>query len=296
MALPAVLSAIREIILNEPELPRVEGERRLKIRAIFPQLTAEEADDLARINPDGFTVYTSSIFSGERNLLFRNFPMTIEYLRRNWKVISQGDFDILSLTKAVHRKYPWKSSSPVELCRNFKLFIKSELGEIVTAAPFIPDVAKLELMLRIVRRSPDNEIMPTESLQAEELARLTVGEVLSRSFIIPTFVELSTFSYDAVAARSEYLSQGKFTPETVSERVNYQALSRNRDCDLKWCELPRPIFLFLSKSPRAQKIPLSDLAEEFISTSAAAEDEQAAFREFIGLVANSINSGVMIIQ
>ena len=98
MALAGVLSAMREIILDAPELPEDQTARLKVFEKSFPQLTPSEREDLSKISPEKFGIYTTSIFVGEKNIIANNFPMTVKVLETYWPSESEGKFSLFKLT------------------------------------------------------------------------------------------------------------------------------------------------------------------------------------------------------
>src|SRR5690606_16960159 len=69
MALHAVLSAVRQILLDFDTLPASAHARMSLYRERFKDLSTEEVEDLARIPSEKLAIYQETIFVGESNIL-----------------------------------------------------------------------------------------------------------------------------------------------------------------------------------------------------------------------------------
>jgi hypothetical protein len=297
MALAAVLSAMKELILDAPALPEEQSVREKYIKKSFPDLKDTEAEDLAKIPPAKFKIYTNSIFSSERDLIQTNFGMTIEYLKKYWKEEARGEFNLFQIIKELHKKRPWKSTHTVDLGRNFVDFVKNDLKRIQKKAPFINELAEMELLLRIVRRSSDDEIMPKHSLTGADISAKTVEEILNLSYIIPTCVEFTVFNYSLIEARSAFVdSDKKDLPKKIKPRKEFCSLSRNFEALQRWTEYDENFYDILSTHERQKPQPLSVLAEKFLEKSDDSRSEEDLFKEFIEVVYRCIKTGVLIVK
>lgn len=296
MALAALLSAMKEIILDIPDLPEGQDERQAYIKKSFPKLSEHEAEDLAKIQPSKFKIYTNSIFSSERDLLKRNFAMTIETLQKYWGNLSNKPFNMLQLVKDLHKISPWKSTHTVDLGRNFVEYIKNDLKKIKEYAPFIFELAEMELLLRLVRRSPDDGIMPKNSLALDELNAMTVEALLDLNYQIPTCVEFTDFNYDLIEARASFNENDKKTPEFIAPKKIYCSLSRNRDALQRWTEYAENFYQILKTDIRGTPLPLAGLAEKFLETADQRKSEEDLFKEFLETVYRCVETGVLVIQ
>ncbi len=293
MALAAVLSAMKDLILIAPELPNEQSERLVYINKTFPALSDSEAEDLAKINPDKFKIYTHSIFSAERDLIARNFSMTIEYLKRYWQESFGQSFDLLRLAKDLHKKKPWKSSTSVDLGKIFLEFLNEDCYAILSKAPFLTELADMELSLRISRRSPDDQIMPHDSADISTLTSMTVEEILNLNYLIPSNVQFKEFNYNLIAARSAFITD-RLLPEDIETKKIYSSLSRNRDAYQRWSEYPQEVYLALTSQELQKPYSLSILAEEFLKSSDGSKSEIDLFKEFIAIIVHSSEAGTIV--
>ena len=84
MALAAILSAFRQLVLDGIELPPTQDERAALYSKKFQGLSPEEIEDLSKMDPARLKVYTSSVFMAEGGILSTAFPLTLAILRRSW--------------------------------------------------------------------------------------------------------------------------------------------------------------------------------------------------------------------
>ena len=300
MALAQLLSAMKDIILDVLSMPEEQKEREVFLKKTFLELSQNELEDLSKINPAKLRLYSNSIFSGEKDLIHRNFPMTVAYLEKYWNLVSKDDFSLFKLIKNIHKTKPWKSYSTVDLGRNFVDFINQEFVNIISRVPFLPELAEMELLLRIVRRSPDDKIMPKDSLSLTAISSMTVEKILDLNFLIPTCVEFSVFSYDLISERAAFVENNDYLPDTIMRKNLYCSLSRNRECLQRWTMLPQSLFNALKTLPRYENTPLSLLAEKFLdaanqNSANHGADEESLFREFIGIIYRSMENGMIVV-
>ena len=295
MALAALLSAMKEIILSCPVMPEEEEQRRLYLKDNFPKLSSEEVEDLSKISPKKFQIYSNSIFSGERNLIKRNFPMTIAALANLKPDRYSKDSDLTKLLKDLHKQHPWQSTQTVELGKNFVAYIKGLPRDLISKAPYLAELAEFELQLRIVRRTPDDEIMPADSLSEKELSSMTVEAVLGLKYLIPSFVIFAEFDYDVPAARQYFTSNKRILPESIGKKFTCSAISRNAEGLPRWRELNREIYRLLQAKERKKPHNISEIVETLLSTEGQLKDEIQLFKSFMDLLSKLIASGVVVV-
>src|SRR5690606_2413027 len=141
----------------------------------FEGLSDKELDDLAKIDPRGFRIYSNSIFVGEKRLIDNNFPLSINAIRRFWRELYGERFDLLWLVKKLHKVKPWHSTATTVLCRNFCEFICERYPELLSAAPYLEELLEFELLSRKIRRAPDDPLCKS-AITLSEFAALSVEE------------------------------------------------------------------------------------------------------------------------
>lgn len=296
MGLHEIQSALRQLILDAPDLPKDKDSRERLYKDIFPLLTKDEIEDLAKMPPSGIKVYTSSVFSGERGLIDNNFPMSVKILYRFWNEAYSSKFSLLEFVKSLHKKKPWKTTSAVELGENFVSYIKEELSVLHSYAPYLSDIAQLELLIRKIRKFPDQTLSADQSLSIENLKALTVDKLLEMNFEIPNYVSLYKFDFDVVSAHSYYIKNDDSLPEVTTQKATFVALGRDRSAFPRILSISSLIFNFLSSQTRTIPISLSLLAETFISDCNQEKEEAQIFSEFMQLLLDLIEHGVIVVK
>ena len=76
MSLSGVLSAVRQLVLDEIDLSANQDERRALYASRFTGLTELEVADLAKMEPARLALYTNSVFTAEGSILQRYFPLS----------------------------------------------------------------------------------------------------------------------------------------------------------------------------------------------------------------------------
>lgn len=171
MALKDVLSALRLLIL-EPARFNDFADRSAALRKALPELSAAEAEDLAKIAAERLAIYTTSIFTGEGELIKKFMPKTFEILRSSWTQVASEPFSCKSLALRISQNCPWRSFETTELLLNCLRFIESHQS----FPNELASIARYEAALFRVKRAPDSL---SSHLTADECSTLTVEEFLS---------------------------------------------------------------------------------------------------------------------
>lgn len=295
MSLAGVLSGLKEIILDMPPLPAELAEREDFIRKHFPALSPEEASDLAKIAPEKFLVYSTSVFSAERNLIRRNFPFTIAYLQAGWPGIFGCELNLLDLTKTLHKFRPWQSSKAVQLGENFVAYIEEVLAGKFSTHPFLPEIARMELSLRIVRRAPDDKLMAADSIQPKELRGYTIESLMELDVVIPSYAIFLQFGYELIDARAAFITNKKQLPSEIKKGNSFTILSRNAALGPAWTFCNSDIFAFLAAKDRSKPFPLSQVGEIAANGHDKDSSEEIILRDFLNFLYSAIENGALII-
>lgn len=297
MALPAVLSAMREIILDEPKLPADAGERRALYSHIFPNLTSDELEDLSKIAPQGFQVYSNSIYVGEKNLIANNFPISIAVLKNHWSTITSQPFSLLSFMKELHKSKPWRSTTTMALCRNFSDYLHEAYPTLFESAPYLSDLLHLELCTRKIKKLPDDSKPPRASLPAKLLTAVTVGDLMESQFSIPTPNTFCKFAHDVITAREAFINSGGVFPDSVEAVGTTAALSRNERGYARWSRLSDQLYTFFVSQPRLTTLPVESRAEIIVEEKGIGSDsEEALLSLFLISLAVLVENGVILLH
>ncbi len=297
MALADILSAMREIILDGLPIPADEMARREYYASKFLALSSTEIEDLAKNSPDKFEIYSSSIFVSQRNFIRRNLPRSMSVLAREWPAIHGQQLDPLRMVRDMHRYYPWQSTNFVDVGRNFVEYLKTRQGAIVARAPFLVDLALLEILTREVRRVVGDTIEAKNSLPVAALETMTVDALLGKNILVPTHARLAEFSWDVIEAFWFWNSNESTLPEQIAETATYGAVSRDAGHRAVWVKLSPALYRLLATSERSAPIAVESLAEAFVDDFAAADrTEEDLFLEFLAKFAELVTAGVVIFR
>lgn len=292
MALPAVLTAMRQIILDLEELP-ASPEARLKLyRKRFPDLSPHELEDLSKIENNGFKTYTTSIFQGEKGVIFNHFPVTLNILQSHWENVRGTPFKPFELARQLHRRYPWKSYTTEALLQNFVSFVQTDLKNIEALAPGISEMARFEYLIFEIKRAPDDNL--GDVLTVEQLNALTVEQALALKLFIRANVRFDEFRYDVLGARRSYLRQ-KSTITALSPLHCLLIGGRNGAHLVEWVVAEPHIYRFIKENPRSHPLNLEDLAACVVEHSVKSAQEET-FVEFLSVVVELMRCGLIALK
>lgn len=292
MALAAVLSAMRSIILDAPALPSDENARRNFYREQFPGLSECEAIDLAKMQPERLTIYTRSIFSGEAGILKNYFRMTVAAIERAYQ--RQGRLlKLRDFVQAMHKVFPWKTKTTEGLVESFERFLAHPASELGDQRELIRELAAFERQVFFARRLPLNEYEPGQGLRIDELRTRTVGDLLTLHWKLPTTTALGAFHWDIPSAQAAYKQSGNL-PEMIDEREVRIIFSRDHENYVHWTQVPESVRLYLSSVERKDD-SLGSLAEAFVTSCPTHSDEAKMFSDFLKLVETLLATGAIVL-
>lgn len=294
MSLAGVLSAMRVIILDDPDLPPDGGKRLEFFRTKFPDLTDHEAEDLAKMPPDRIRIYTNSIFIGEKRLIESNFPMTLAVLKKHWGRVFPAEFDCLEIVKDLHKHYAWKATDTVALGSNFVRYVADKFAPITALAPHLNEVSRFELIHREVKKSPDDICTAAESLRVSDIAGIKVEDLLRLKCMIPRCARFESFDFDIKNFRNSFIENKQALPGTIDERPVLYCCSRGRNTMPRWTVLHPATFSFLEKRKRGDFFEIEELAGACAEAEGADKTETELFASFIAFLKVLLDHGVII--
>ncbi len=296
MSLASVLSAVREIMLDELPLPESAEARLQFFEQRFPGLSPEEREDLSKIRPEGFRTYTGTIFSGERSVLRNLFPITFAELARAYAQHFGEPLDTFELAKDLHRKHPWKGNATVGLTTKFVEYLTIDRTDLKNLVPWLSDLSELEQLSVFISRSPDEACDSREGIHLTTLQSLSVGELLEISFAIPSAVVFKRFSWDVLTLRDYYYANDRALSSSLPRACTLPAIgARTRTLNVRWEVVPDALFSHLSLLPRASEFPLAKLAECYASGTSE-QDEMRVFQEFFTQLIRLETIGAVVIK
>ena len=296
MSLSGVLSAVRQLILDEAKLPATLKERELFIGANYLNLTPEEVQDLASIEPSKIAVYTGTIFAGERSTLKSHFPLTFALLARGYKKSRGGAIDSLALVKELHRSRPWKGSATAALAANFVEFLRYDRPDLIECAPECVDCARLEELSLQILRAPNDSLSARDTMSLSQLGEVTVSELLVREVFIPSATRLEKFSTDVLELRRAYYANDRELGDiTVHARTVFAAGGRTKELTARWVEIPAGLFTVLSQTDLTDWLPLEDLAVGATEDLPTEMPDTEKFEFFLKTLTALLDAGVIVL-
>lgn len=249
MALADVLSAMRQIILDAPNLPEGAADREIDFRGRFPGLSESEREDLAKISPDKFSLYTVSIFQGEKNILENHFPITFDLIRRHWSDAFSEQLIPRLITQRLHAIRPWTSQSPLHFAKNFCEYVNFDCPALLKVRPDLGDIATLELATYQLRRAADSTLVRSDnhSISLESLPTMMIDELLSARMVVSPYLACLELEYDPLPIREWFYSHDRETPqETSPHRRSLLIGSRNQKNIIYWLRVPAAVSAYLA--------------------------------------------------
>ena len=292
MALQAVLSAFRQLVLDGVELPETASERARRFHELFPDLSDEEAQDLAKMSPARLEIYTTSVFSAEASILKNAFPLTLATIESAWPA-EWGAFSGRALAQRIHKVAPWRGIHSMSLGESLIAFIARELAPRSQSQPWLHEAATLEQAMLEIRRAPNEPLAPQGEAELERFSALKVSELLEQEVYVPALVREVSLSWDLLKARRALLEEGVLLPP--ERRVQLLLGARPKDYGVQFVALP-PEPLTVLRENRGKRADLSLLAESFLAVGAEQETaEEEVFRAFYSSLRALLAAGALVL-
>jgi hypothetical protein len=288
MALPAVLSAFRQLVLDGIDLPDTPAGRASLYKSRFTGLSPEEVEDLSKMEPERLALYTTSVFSAEGGILKSAFPLSLAIIEAKWSE-SRGKFSPAKVARLVHKAAPWRGIHSMSLGESFGVFVRQECAEILESNPELGDAIRLEQATLEIRRAPNEEVPAQSPKVLERLSHLQVEALLEREVFIPNLIRSLTLGYDIIPVRRDLIESGRLSECSKKDAVVVGA--RPQEYGVLWVETNPHIAAFLSER-RGGCVSLGQIAEVFLDGVQQSTDEEA-FRAFYALVHELIGVGAM---
>jgi hypothetical protein len=296
MALSDTLKALGQIVLGQIDLSPDFAERKKQVSSQFPGLTTIEIEDLCKIKPDRFALYTGTIINGEANVLGRHFPLTFALLEKYFEKIRNLQLNRYNFVKQMLGKYPWKETGTFSLCESLLCFIKEDLKDICEACPYLVPIIELETSTMKCFREKDDSTPKNKILKIANLTTLTVGEIEELEFFVPYNIEFNSCAYDIVDFREQFFKNESSLP--ISEpkfKDSFFIASRGTDFAVRWNSINSELFSYLKSKPRSELFSVSELAECFITSQPDQKDPAVIFSLFFEQLATLIKRAVIVV-
>jgi hypothetical protein len=296
MALNDTLKALGQIVLGQIELSENLNERKKQISSKFSGLTTIEIEDLSRIPPNRYALYTRTIINGEANILEKHFPLTFALLEKYFEKVIGKQLNRFDLVKKMLGKYPWKEIGTPSLSESLINYIKDDLRDICKSCPYLISIVELETFTMKCFRQKDDSISKDKILTAKELTALTVGEIEELDFFIPFNVEFLTSDYDIVNYREQFFKNGKTLPDTEPKSNNsFYIGSRDSNFIVRWNLTNSELFSYLKSKPRNELCSVSELAECFMTSHQNQKSPAELFSLFFETLISLIKQRAIVV-
>jgi hypothetical protein len=292
MALQAVLSAFRQLVLDGVELPEAASERARLFRELFPDLSDPEVDDLAKVSPSRLGIYTTSVFSAEASILKNAFPLTLAAIESSWPP-EWGEYSGRALAQRIHKVAPWRGIHSMSLGESLIAFVDQELAPRAPGCPWLREAVTLEQAMLEIRRAPNEPIAPQGEAELDRFSALKVSELLEQEAYVPVLVREVSLSWDLLKARRALLEGGVLLePERRPQLV---LGARPKEYGVQFVALPREGCTILIEN-RGKRAVLSLLAEAFLASSVEqGTSEEEVFRTFYASLRSLVAAGALVL-
>lgn len=295
MTFPAVLSALRELILDRSQLPASYEERIEEYRRAFPALNADELEDLAKINPKGFKIYATSTFVGQRTLIRRYLEVSSALIEEFFTKKDES-FRFLNLISDMHHARPWRSTSCDDLLRNFISYTTEDLVELAAGVPGLKQTLEFEF-LEYLAVDTHLELEATEAIAITELADLDISVLLQAKFAVPTNAFVAEFDFRvAEYCRLFYASDKMLPSEGPKKERNWCAVGCGLDFRPTSISIDSWLFKYLANLSKDTWHSFSDLAEIFIENATPGQSEEQIFTDFMLKMVEAIKAGILVLR
>lgn len=295
MALKDVLSTLRVVLLDDfAALPEDSDKRKQFFRENFPKLSDEEVRDFSIIDPKQFAVYTKTIFSGQRSVLKKHFPITFFLIEKYWPNGYQQNFSAYELVKRVHASRPWRGNSTASLIESFATFLSKDNPQLLASVPYLLEIVKIEQITLELRRALEQD--QTSTSEWSDICALNVSEFLSIEFCLSPTLRFVTFEFDILALYRDFHQNSSWVTDcdllpTVALKEVHAIGVRRFDLAVRWLAVERDLFTVLQD----EVDDLNALAEA-VFEQLPGQSEEAKFQEFVKLVHRLVINEVILLR
>ncbi len=249
MALAEFLKAFKDVLIKNQVLPESQAARFELFRSRYVLLSDLEIEDLAKIPPAKFSIYTGTICRGEANILANRFPVTFAGLGSFYLACYRQQFNSYLMLVDLNQQLPWKSYKTNELADNFVSYVR-KLVSIESSEhesfQWIPEMAEFEGYLVKIRKS--QKPLTEGQFSWQQLASMSVQECLRLQIRTRAEAIQLQSNYDLVTIQKSFRSNDRCLPSSISG-------------DLSWIWIGRSQRLF----SRAQRV--SSAEDKFLSNA-----------------------------
>jgi len=301
MALPDMLSAVRELILDEGLPPQPES-RRSDLARRFPNLSQQEIDDLAAIPLSRLSVYTNLVFAGERSMLEWAFPMSFAAIARIAGVERDERASralMFETVRDLHRRRPWQSSSTRALAENFEAFVKQSRPNWTSTWPGLSELIAFERIDLEVFYAEDVPHRPMTDAAWSELTAKSVEALLETPVLRPPYAAVAHWNYDVLDLDAAWHDAAALPDPLPGLKACRAACGRAPDSLMpRWSRQAPEACAALSDLAPGRTSSINDLAESYLanlSDARRAEPEAQRFSAFFNALRDWFSAGVVLL-
>lgn len=292
MSLPEMLSALRQLILDDIPVIDPMDDRILDYQKRFPKLSTLEIEDLAKMPRDRLNLYTTSIFSSQSKMLERNLPFTFAVLNRGWKKMTGKSLNTFGFVRKVHSRFPWKSTDAWIVAQNVTEYLAKFEPDLIREEPALVDIARLETLTWEMRKSLNDKPLPTQ-VEVDAIPALSVEELLAlRVHISNSFGSLET-DFNVAPSRRAFMWAEQETISEITERKVFQVGGRSKVFVVLWEEVSKSLYKVFEDFRGREDLHVSNLAEGFLSDLPEGTPDEESLIKFVQLLARLMELGVL---
>ncbi len=299
MTLNHLLSAVRELLLDEETKAEAIDNRRAEIAKRFPQLEKTEVDDLATIAPERMRVYTELIYNGEVSMLRWVYPVTFAVLSRLMKIEDDANarrtffFDLI---RKLHRFRAWGSDSSRLLAANFQDFFIETKPDLQKSWPGLLDIIDYEKTSVDVFYALD---VPHRAMAVTQLSTLSVGELLDLPVFVPACVAMRKFQHDVMQLGAQWRDEDKLPDHLPSRSENLAVCGRDVQSLMpKWLTMDGAAYDTICHVSSAGYMTLNGVAAIYLQKQSWPDEqtEEIQFRRFFQELVTWFSAGVICVK
>lgn len=276
MALASLLSAMRTLILDAPEVPEEQIERVRHYRSVFPELSHAEVDDLAKIAPAKFKIYTTSIFNGETDLIRNNFKVSCSLLEEI-AADAGRPFALKPFVRLMHKFYPWKSWTTAALIENFLRFLNHPAAELGSWKDAAVEMASFEQQIFLARRKQTTAHDSEKCLSIPQIAAVTVGQLLETGWVLHETTSIQEYQHNVPELYERFSLTKACSLAEVRRAPCSIMVYREPSNTVGWTTIPKYVGeIFKAK----RQGTVAEVAEAFVASANAASEEAELFAQF----------------
>lgn len=300
MTYHAVLTSIRELILDGIELPVSESQRCALLLQRNPDLSLAEAEDLAKIDPKHLQIYSNSIFAQERSVLRDKYQLSFALIKVRWRQRHGSSFDFFELVKQQHKLAPWRDNKTESLIRNFHDFVLTHRADLVELIVELKDALRFELRQALISRSVlSDPISNQTSLLA--LSEMSIADALALKVELAPNSSAQSWDYDIYQLKKRFRIEGDSALlEPAIHSPHAMIISRSPELAVVCNQVPKGFVSALSDISANGKVNrktslMQELATCFLEQQTSLRAENELFTDFIQLIAKLVRDNAVIL-